>query len=139
LKEEYAVRKKVMAVVLAVLAFSLIAASAATLGGITNSDLGADTTVVAACNDGTGVAVDWGTPSYLGAPDHEYVVTEFHVTGLTGCDGQNIDVTLSNGAGTSTKTLSGTVAGAAADWDALAFGTPFSAEELRRIAIVVYP
>ena len=43
-------RKKLTAILLAALAFGLIAASAASLGGINSSDLGADASVVAACD-----------------------------------------------------------------------------------------
>ena len=51
-------RRKLTAVVLAVLVFSLIAASAASLGPITvNDDLGASTAVVSSC-DTDGVTVD---------------------------------------------------------------------------------
>jgi hypothetical protein len=55
------VRKKVMAVVFAVLAFSLIAASAASLGPINASDVGANTGTVAACDSVTGVDVEFTT------------------------------------------------------------------------------
>jgi hypothetical protein len=84
------VRKKVMAIVFAVLAFSLIAASAATLGPINASDVGANTGVVGAC-DNNGVNVSFTTGLVGGVPR----VTEAHLTGIANaCDGLNLFVTL---------------------------------------------
>ncbi len=90
-------RRKLTAIVLAVLVFSLIAASAASLGGITTSDLGADATVVASC-DNDGVTVAYNTSYVPGAPG-KYEVTSVDVTGIaSGCDNQTIAVTLGDGA-----------------------------------------
>ena len=128
-------RKKVMAVVVAVLAFSLIAASAATLGGINASDVGADTDVVAACNGGAGnVGVDWDT-SYNAAANR-YDVTGVHVSNLSAnCAGEAIAVTLSNGNGSQTLEITGVVdASGEAHWVS---GVVYAAEQLQRVAVVV--
>jgi len=131
------VRKKVLAVVLAVLAFSLIAASAATLGGINAADIGADTTLVASCNGGNGpVDVSWDSVEYDSAAN-EFEVTEFTVTFLDdSCDGDPITVTLAQGNGTELATVTGSVSGTAVTFDDTDFGG-VSAELLRRVAIVV--
>jgi len=105
-------RRKLTAIILAALVFSLIAASAASLGGITTSDLGADATVVAAC-DTDGVTVDYNTSYSPGAPG-KYVVDSVAVTKIdAACNGYTIAVTLGDG----TNALgsgSGTVASGAA-------------------------
>jgi hypothetical protein len=114
-------RRKLTAVVLAVLVFSLIAASAASLGGINSADLGADATVVAAC-DTNGVDVSYNTNYVPGTPGN-YEVTSVDVTNIASpaCDGYDISVTLGSGssalgsgsatvgAGSATVTISGNV------------------------------
>ena len=82
-------------------------AMAATLGGITSTGLGADTTVVASC-DTDGVSVAYTTT--WDAPNAIYEVTTVTVSGLNAaCDGKAISVSLTNAAGdvsvTGTETL----------------------------------
>lgn len=97
-------RKKLTAVVLAVLVFSLIAASAASLGGINASTVGAETTIVAACdvNDAPGApagenlnaSFTTGWDAGLG----EYTVTGVTISGIDDtCVGLDISVTLDDG------------------------------------------
>ncbi len=89
-------RKKVMAIVIAVLAFSLIAASAASLGGITTDDVGADAALVASC-DTDGVSVSFGTPTY-NATTGDYEVDTVNVSGIDDdCVGSAISVALTDG------------------------------------------
>ena len=89
-------RRRLTAVVLAVLVFGLIAASAASLGGISTSDLGADATVVASC-DTDGVTVDYTTSYVPGAPGSFDVATVV-VTGINiACNTYAIDVSLGDG------------------------------------------
>jgi len=90
------VRKKLTAVIIAVFVFGLISASAASLGGITTADLGADTAVVASCDaDGVTVAYNWTyTP---GAPGF-FDVDSVDVEGIdAACDGYDIFVDLGDG------------------------------------------
>lgn len=117
-------RKRLTAVVLAVLVFSIIAASAASLGGINQADLGADATVVASC-DTDGVTVDY-TLSYTDTGDPGYfAVTEVVVTDINAnCNGDDIyveigglDAELDNGTG-SVSAGAATVAMTAATGDA---------------------
>ena len=94
-------RKKVMAVVFAVLAFSLIAASAATLSPINSSGVGAGTDAVAAC-DPNGVNVDFTVDE---TSPGVVVVTEVDVNGIHGnCVGEDVYVTLYDDSNTSLGT-----------------------------------
>jgi hypothetical protein len=90
-------RKKLTAIVLAVLAFSMIAASAATLGGINTSSLGAETDIVVSC-DPDGIDVDF-TVALSGG---EYKTSAVNISGIAAaCAGQDISVTLLDGTGAS--------------------------------------
>lgn len=122
-------RKKLTAIVLAVLAFSMIAASAASLGGITTSSLGAETDVVASCDTIGGVAADFSV-AFSGG---EYRTTTVDISGADlPCEGLDISVTLLDGTGNSLGSDSGTVlaGGFTAAIDA-------SAEAVEGIAVLI--
>jgi hypothetical protein len=89
-------RRKLTATVLAALVFSLIAASAASLGGINTADLGADATVVAAC-DSDGVDVSYNTSYSPGGPGNYEVISVDVASIDPGCNGDTISVTLGDG------------------------------------------
>jgi hypothetical protein len=97
-----------MAVVFAVLAFSLIAASAATLGGVNASGVGADEGLAASC-DTNGVNVDFTLTNVGGTVQ----VTDVVVSGIHGnCDGEAVYVTLLDGpSGNSLGTAGPAIAG----------------------------
>ena len=77
-------RRRLIALTIAVLAFALIAASAASLGGINSADVGADTTVVTSCDtDGVDVEFRWRRVIVTGIAD--------------ACLGQQISMTISDG------------------------------------------
>jgi hypothetical protein len=123
------VRKKLTAIVLAVLAFSMIAASAASLGGITTSSLGAEADVVASCDTVGGIAADFAV-AFSGG---EYRTTTVQISGADlACEGLDIDVTLLDSGGNSLGSDSGTVlaGGFNASIDA-------SAEAVEGIAVVI--
>ena len=89
-------RKKVIAVILAVLVFSLIAASAASLGGINTADLGADATVIAACDTG-GVDVSYNWAYSPGSPGI-FDVNSVDVSAIdVACNGFDLFVELGDG------------------------------------------
>jgi len=90
------VRKKLTAVVLAVLVFSLVAASAASLGGINTADLGADATVVASC-DTDGVDADYTVNYVPGAPGNFDVATVVVTNINVACNTYDIAVSLGDG------------------------------------------
>ena len=135
-------RKRLTAIVLAVLVFSLIAASAATLGGITSAGVGADTTVVAAC-DSDGVDVDY-TYSYSVALNG-YEIDTVDVSDIADAcydSGYQISLTISNG-GNSTVIPFGPSAitdNGPGDNDSASFAVAdgaMSANALARVSIVI--
>ena len=88
-------RKKLTAVILAVLVFSLIAASAASLGTITTDQLGSSVEAVSSC-DTDGVTVEYNT-TYDAGPPTIYSVSSIDVSGINAaCAGQTIEVTLAD-------------------------------------------
>jgi hypothetical protein len=89
--------------------FGGVVASAASLGGLTSSNLGANNTVVASCD------TDGVTISYANAYDATagaYKVGSVTVGGIAaGCAGQVLNVTLKGSTGTSLAATSVTVSG----------------------------
>lgn len=76
------------------MAFGVVIAMAASLGGITSSNLGADNTTVASC-DTNGVTANYTVA--WDATDARYEVTTVTVGGVSDtCDGQTMSVTLTN-------------------------------------------
>jgi len=126
-------RKKLTAIVLAVLAFSMIAASAASLGGITTSELGAETDVVAGC-DPDGIAVDF-TVAYSAA-DGEYMTSTVDITEIDtpNCDGQEISVTLTDSAGADIGAATHTLLAGQTSWSP---AISASAAAVEGIAVVI--
>jgi len=125
-------RKRLTAVVLAVLVFSLIAASAATLGGINQADLGADATLVASCDD-DGVVVDYQLSYNFGTG--QFDISDVDVTSINAnCNGDDIYVEI-GASGATIDSGSGTVAAGAATVTMTA-GTG-DAEALDEIAIYI--
>jgi hypothetical protein len=125
------------AVVLAVLVFSLIAASAASLGGVTTADLGADTEVVASCDE-DGVDVDFGTPAYSDTSG-VYEVDSVTVSGIAdACLGAAIAVTVADVSDASLGEGSGTVVADATDDNTATVSiTPADAELVEKVAVVI--
>lgn len=91
-------RKRTMIAILAgLLVFASVFAMAASLGGITSTEVGADNTVVASC-DTNGVTTAYVTG--WDATDKRYEVTSVTVGGVNdACDGDNLSVSLTNAAG----------------------------------------
>ena len=97
--------KKIMrapaALVAGVTVFSIVVGMAASLGGITSGNLGADDAVVAAC-DTNGVATSY-TTAYSATGTAGYKVGNLTVSGIAdACDGERMSVTLT---GTSNASL----------------------------------
>ncbi|MCD4535847.1 hypothetical protein LRP67_17290 [Nocardioides sp. cx-169] len=96
-------KQLVLALAAGTTAFAAVVGSAATLGGITSDDLGADTSVVASC-DTDGIAVEYST-TYVEMTG-VYEVDEVTLTGIDqGCAGQSYKVTLAGGASSTTSLL----------------------------------
>ena len=106
-------RRRGAVVLLGIAAFGLAAASAASLGGLTSSSLGADNGAVTSC-DTDGVTIAYGTPAY-DATSGLYKVSTVTVGGIAvGCAGKTVAVTLSDAAnaslGSGTAVIAGTTA-----------------------------
>ncbi|MCD4524508.1 hypothetical protein [Nocardioides sp. cx-173] len=96
-------KQLVLALAAGTTAFAAVVGSAATLGGITSDDLGADTSVVASC-DTDGIAVKYGT-TYADMTG-VYEVDTVTLTGIDeDCAGQSVAVTLGGTIGTTKPTL----------------------------------
>lgn len=107
-------RKIGIAVAGGALVAGVFAASAASLGSLTASDLGTTANVVAACQT-SGLGVNWGTSTYAGAgtatstSGSTYTVSAVDLTGvLAACNGQNVKVQLADAAGAAVPNGSGT-------------------------------
>ncbi|MCP4435994.1 MAG: hypothetical protein GY812_10965 [Actinomycetia bacterium] len=110
----------------------VLTASAATLGGLGSSGLGADDTVVASC-DNDGVTIDY-TVVY-DATDGRFEVDSADISGIAAaCVGQTLDVALRDGSGTLLDSGSGTVSGAS---ESISM-TNVSAEAVEAASVAIY-
>jgi hypothetical protein len=124
-------RRRTFAVAAGLATFSVIGAFAATLGGITSDQLGADASVVTSC-DSDGVTVIYNT-SYDGADDR-YEVDSVTIGSIdAACVGQVLSVTLANGT-TNLAETDQTVAGAT---ETVPFTPTPDAEDVTNTAIVI--
>jgi hypothetical protein len=87
--------KKLLAAFGGLAAFGILTASAASLGGLTSSSLGADTTVIASC-DTDGIVLSY-INTYNAGPG-VYTTTQVIGTGVNrACSGKSFKLTVSNG------------------------------------------
>ena len=94
-------RRYLVAAIAAAAVFGSVAASAATLGGLTAPSLGADVTTIAGC-DLDGVTLAYTTAFASGG----YVVNSVTVSGVApACTGQNLRLALTDTAGATGTTL----------------------------------
>lgn len=83
-------KRKMLAITLGLVVFAMTAASAATLGGINSSDLGAVASVVASC-DSDGITVDYTYAFDAGI----YEVDTVELSDIdASCDGQDVELAL---------------------------------------------
>lgn len=125
-------KRMLFAVVCGVSAFGIVGASAASLGGITGTGLGADVGVIASC-DTDGVAVDFvnGYDPTTGS----YQTTAVNVTSINAaCNGDAISLTLKDAADASLGTGSSTVAGGTAT---ITLGGPADSSAVTGVAVVI--
>ncbi len=89
--------KKALAAFGGLAAFGILTASAASLGGLTSSSLGADQTVIASCDTAGGVSMSYTT---VYDPTTNAYKTSGVVTGLVdaACIGKTFKLSLSDGA-----------------------------------------
>ena len=124
--------KYAIAAIAAIVAFGGFLAMAATLGGITADNLGADSSVIASC-DTDGVTTSY-TVAY-DATDARDEVTAVIVGGVdAACAGQSLTVTLTDG---SNVQLDQTTVTAVAGSNTVTATTPASAEAVENVLIVI--
>ena len=124
--------KYAIAAIAAIVAFGGFLAMAATLGGITADNLGADSSVIASC-DTDGVTTSY-TIAY-DATDARDEITAVIVAGVdANCAGQTLTVTLTNGADVQLDQTSVT---AVAGSNTVSATTPASAEDVENVLIVI--
>ena len=90
-------RRVFIAILAGLLVFAAVFAMAASLGGITSNDVGADNTAVASCDTNgvtTSYATGWDTT------DKRYEITSVTVGGVNdACDGDTLSVSLTDSTG----------------------------------------
>ena len=133
-------RRILIAVAAALAIFGVVFATAASLGGINNNELGADDAVVASC-DTNGVTTSYST-SYNTTGTAGYKVGNVTVGSIAdACDGQAMRVTLTGSGGTSLGEQTATVdvdSGVPDTSDTLNFsGSNVLAESVTGIHIVI--
>lgn len=112
----------------------VVAATAASLGGVTSQSVGADVAAVSSC-DTDGVNVTY-THVY-DSTDGRYEVTQVAVTNINAaCNGRSIRVTLKNTGNTSLGEATGTVASGALAATAVSPGADSSA--VTGVAVVIF-
>lgn len=125
-------KRAAFAIIVGTAAFGIIGASAATLGGINGSSLGADAAVVASC-DTDGVTVDY--TNVFNTTSGAYDTTVVDVTNINAlCNGNDIALTLSGAGNAVLGDGSGVVAGGAAS---ITLSTAADAESVTGISIVI--
>jgi hypothetical protein len=129
-------KKRVLIALLAgFVVFAGVFAMAATLGGITSSAVGADDTVVAAC-DSDGVSVSYATAWDAG--DDRYEITSVTVAGVSdACDGQTLSVSLTDSTGTQIGSGSTAIPASAATSHTVTMSTAPSAEATVGVHVLI--
>lgn len=103
-------RKIAVAIGAGGIAAGVLAASAASLGGLTVQNLGANNAVIAACNGGTGITITGWDPSYSVATSGAFNVSQLLIQGATAsCSGHPYKIVVANSAGTSLGSGTGTI------------------------------
>jgi hypothetical protein len=106
-------KRLLLAVLFGTLVYTIALASAATIGTVTDSGMGAGNTVVASC-DTDGVNTAYTTAYSSSTPG--YNVTAVSVTSInTACNGKAISVTVAKSDGSTPATGTGSVASGAAN------------------------
>jgi hypothetical protein len=113
----------------------VIVASAASLGGVTSDQFGADVGLVAAC-DSNGVTVEY-TNTY-DAVAQQYIVEEVQVKGVEfpGCPGLDLKLTLVDGANATLWVGTESVTGATVVLD-VPTGDAIASEDVNKVAILI--
>jgi hypothetical protein len=112
-------------------ATAAVVASAATLGTVDSTDLGAGNSVIASCDTTAGISVSYTTTFATG----DYKVSTVTLGDLdAACVGQAVKITLYGSGGTSRGTASGTVVDDSDDFTVAALPL---AEDVTGVAVVI--
>lgn len=126
-------KKKIVAVVAGLGAFGALTASAASLGGLTSSTLGADQTVVASC-DTDGIALAYGNT--YDAATNAYRTTSVTMSGVNpACGTRSFRLTLSDATASLSETT-GTVTLASGS-QTITLASSVDARSVTRAALII--
>lgn len=124
---------KTIAVLGTLAAFGFLTASASTLGGVSSAGVGADQTIVAAC-DNDGIALDYTTT--YNANTNSYRTSAVTLSGVAAaCQGKTYKVALSDGAAAVSE-VTGTVALTAGS-QTIALPTPVDSKNVAKAALAI--
>jgi len=92
-------RRTLLTVLGGVVAFALVVGAAASLGGITSTNLGANTSIVAACDTAGGITSAY-TTEYVATGTSGFKVEDVTIGGVdAACNGDAMTVTLTGASG----------------------------------------
>ena len=128
-------KRKTLAIVSAVAAFAAVSASAASLGALTSTSLGAGTTIVAPC-DIDGMAASYTTAYNAGTS--QYIVTAVKLTGVNAaCGTLAADLTLSDSLNASIGSATVASLTVAAGVATIPVGGAVSAKAVTNLSLVI--
>ncbi|MCU1361301.1 MAG: hypothetical protein JWN99_2590 [Ilumatobacteraceae bacterium] len=128
-------KSKSGAILGALIAAALVSASAATLGGLTSDSLGANDSVVAACDsDGIDIAYTYA----YNATSQWYDVTDVNFSGVDpNCDGLDASISLADGTTLLNTTVSTGITVPVGGTFSITLGTAVQAELVDHAALVI--
>lgn len=127
--------KKLMSIVFGLGAFGTLTASAATLGGLNSSSLGADQTVIASC-DTDGIALSY-TNTYDPATN-AYKTSAVTMSGIAvACNAKTFKLTLSGGTVSLGESSGAVVSTTGATTQTVTLATPVDAKSITNASLVI--
>ena len=128
-------RRLVIAILAGLLVFAGVFAMAASLGGITSNQVGADNTAVASC-DTNGVTTSYATG--WDATDKRYEITSVTVGGVNdACDGETLSVSLTDSTGAQIGSGSVAIPTSAATSHTVTMSTAPSAQSTTGVHVLI--
>ena len=128
-------RRLFIAILAGLLVFAGVFAMAASLGGITSNQVGADNTAVASC-DTNGVTTSYATG--WDATDKRYEITSVTVGGVNdACDGETLSVSLTDSTGAQIGSGSVAIPTSAATSHTVTMSTAPSAQSTTGVHVLI--
>jgi hypothetical protein len=129
------VKRTFLAICAGLVVFAGVFAMAASLGGVTSNEVGADNTAVASC-DTNGVTTSYTTG--WDTTDKRYEVTTVTVGGVNdACDGDNLSVSVTDSTGTQIGTGTLALPTSAATSSAVTLTTAASAQATTGVHVLI--